>query len=139
VGAPARLGFLRSPLHSRGREEGRRGKERGEGNQRIVAAALAVFSTKVKDTPFFARDASKSFLCNPPSHSHLLWHGRVRDPPRPLHQLLCGRECGALSRSRSFPATFLICTVLGLNTSRDYGYISVVEALGLTPAVAKIR
>lgn len=89
------------------KEEGRRGGKRGEGgegNQRNVAAALAVFSTKVKDTPFFGRDASKSWLCNAPSHSHRQVGCSIRDPPGPLHQLLCGRECGAfLAQGASQP------------------------------------
>lgn len=107
-------------------EEGKERGEGGEGNQRTVAAAaaLTVFSAKVKDTPFFGRNASKSFLCTPtPIRS-------IRGSPGPLHQLLCGREYGAFARSRSFTAAFLTCTALGLKPKRDYGCISVVEALG---------
>lgn len=61
-----------------GEKRGEERREGGEGNQGIVAAALAVFSAKVKDTPFFGGDASKPFLCSPPPrHSHCFWHRRV--------------------------------------------------------------
>lgn len=120
VGTPAWLGFLRSPPHWRGR-----GETGGRGEPANCSRSARSVFRQGQAYPLFGRDASKCFLCSPPSHSHRLWLRQVGcsilGPPGPLSllQRLCGRECGALTGSRSFPAAFLICTALALNPYWD--------------------
>lgn len=93
-------------------EEGKERGEGGEGSQRIIAAVLAVFSANVKDTPFFGRNASKSFICTPPLPS---------PQPFPMPRAPAGRLQHPWFSLNTTPASLW---------ERVWGFISIAELQG---------